>query len=141
MNSKLTQHLMYALFGLVMGCLLSAVGFTDFNEVHNMFTFSDFRLLLLFASTVAITMVGFAVLARKVTIPKKSFTKGTIPGSILFGTGWAITGACPSIALVQLGEGKIVAAFTVLGILFGVWMYRKLAAGGMQLDTGVCGEA
>jgi uncharacterized membrane protein YedE/YeeE len=106
-----------------------------------MFTFSDFRLLFLFASSVAITMIGFALLARRTTIPKKPFTKGTIPGSILFGTGWAITGACPSIALVQLGEGKIVAVFTVLGILFGVWMYRRLAAGGMQLDTGVCGEA
>ena len=29
----------------------------------------------------------------------------------------------------------------MLGIMFGVWGYRKLAAGGMQLDTGVCGEA
>jgi uncharacterized membrane protein YedE/YeeE len=106
-----------------------------------MFIFSDFRLLFLFAATVGITMIGFAIIARKANIPKKSFTKGTIPGSMLFGTGWAITGSCPSIALVQVGEGKLVALVTVLGILFGVWTYRKLAAGGLQLDTGVCGEA
>lgn len=141
MNAKLKQHLLYGVFGLLMGCTLSAVGFTDFGEVHNMFIFSEFRLLFLFAATVAISMVGFAVLGRNANIARKSYTKGTIPGSILFGAGWAITGACPSIALVQLGEGKLAAVFTVFGILFGVWMYRKLAAGGMQLDTGVCGEA
>ena len=124
-----------------MGTILSMVGFTDYTEVHNMFIFADLRLLFLFAATVGITMAGFFVLGRNSNIPKKSYTKGTVPGSILFGAGWAITGACPSIALVQLGEGKIVALFTILGILAGVWGYRKLASGGMQLDTGVCGEA
>lgn len=141
MNSKAKLHLLYGAFGLLMGVTLSLVGFTDFSEVHNMFIFSDFRLLCLFAATVGITMLGFAIVARKSSIPKKTFTRGTIPGSVLFGAGWAITGACPSIALVQIGEGKLVALSTVLGILFGVWSYRKLAAGGMQLDTGVCGEA
>jgi uncharacterized membrane protein YedE/YeeE len=141
MSQKFKQHLAYGAFGLIMGCTLSLVGFTDFSEVHKMFIFAEFRLLFLFAATVGITMLAFAVLGRNKNIPKKAFNKGTIPGSILFGVGWAITGACPSIALVQLGEGKIAAVFTVFGILFGVWSYRKLAAGGMQLDTGVCGES
>jgi len=141
MNSKTKQHLWYCAFGLIMGGILSLVGFTDFTEVHNMFIFADFRLLLLFATTVAITMAGFGLFARNSNIPKKPFSKGTIPGSILFGAGWAITGSCPSIALVQLGEGKLIAVVTIMGILFGVWGYRKLAAGGMKLDTGVCGEA
>jgi len=135
------QHIWYGVFGILMGGTLSLVGFTDFSEVHGMFTFSDFRLLFLFAATVALTMAGFGLLARNANIPKKSFNKGTVPGSILFGAGWAITGSCPSIALVQLGEGKFIAVVTLLGIMFGVWGYRKLAAGGMQLDTGVCGEA
>ena len=141
MSSKFKQHLLYSAFGLIMGCTLSLVGFTDFSEVHNMFIFADFRLLFLFAATVGITMVGFAVLGRKKNIPRKAFNKGTIPGSVLFGAGWAISGACPSIALVQLGEGKIAALFTVIGILFGVWSYRKLASGGFEMDTGVCGES
>jgi len=34
-----------------------------------------------------------------------------------------------------------IALVTIVGILFGVWAYRKLAAGGMKLDAGVCGEA
>ena len=41
----------------------------------------------------------------------------------------------------NFGEGKVIALVTILGILTGVCGYRKLAAGGMKLDTGVCGEA
>jgi hypothetical protein len=51
-----------------------------------------------------------------------------------------MTGACPSIALVQLGEGKIGALLTIFGIVTGVWVYRTIAAPSFQLDTGVCGE-
>ncbi len=141
MSDSFNQHLIYGMYGLFMGVILSLVGFTNYAEVHKMFIFADFRLLFMFAATVGISMVGFAVLARKANLPRKSFTKGTVPGSLLFGAGWAITGACPSIALVQLGEGQFAAIFTVLGMLFGVWSYRRLAAGGLQLDTGVCGEA
>ena len=141
MSTSTRQHLWYALFGLFMGRVLSLVGFTDFSQVHSMFVFQDFRLLFMFAATVAITMAGFALFARRSNIPKKALNKGTIPGSLLFGAGWAITGSCPSIALVQLGEGKLIALVTIAGILAGVWTYRKLAAGGMKLDTGVCGES
>lgn len=141
MSDSFNQHILYGLFGLCMGGLLSMVGFTDYTEVHNMFIFADFRLFFMFAATVGITMIGFGILARNAKIPKKPFNKGTVPGSILFGTGWAITGACPSIALVQIGEGQFAALFSVMGILFGVWTYRRLAAGGLQMDTGVCGEA
>ncbi len=141
MNSRSMQHFWYGLFGLFMGGTLSLTGFTDFSEVHSMFIFSDFRLFFTFAASVALIMGGFFLIARNSNIPKKPFSKGTVPGSILFGTGWAITGACPSIALVQLGEGKAIALVTIFGMLFGVWGYRKLAAGGMKLDTGVCGES
>ena len=140
MTTSSREHLIYAVFGLAMGVVLSRTGFTDFSEVHNMFTLTDSRLLLAFIVSIGISMLGFLILARGKHIAKKSFNKGTIPGSIIFGTGWALTGACPSIALVQLGEGKLAAVFSLLGILAGVWVYRRLAAGSLQLDTGICGE-
>jgi len=140
MSPKLKEHLYYALFGLAMGMILSLVGFTSFDEVHKMFTFKDFRLLFAFGGAVGLLALGFAILTRGKDIARKQFNKGTIPGSMIFGTGWAITGSCPSIALVQLGEGQLAAAFVVLGIFFGVWSYRRMASGSLQLDTGVCGE-
>ncbi|VAW90713.1 hypothetical protein MNBD_GAMMA21-1793 [hydrothermal vent metagenome] len=123
-----------------MGLVLSFTGFSDFESIHNMFIFSDLRLLYLFIATLMLSALGFAILTRQIKLNKKPVTSGTVPGSIMFGIGWALTGACPSIALVQIGEGKMAALFTVLGIFFGVWVYRKLSTSTLKLDKGVCGE-
>lgn len=134
------QHFFFGLFGLAMGATLAGAGFTNFTLVHEMFTFQNFGLLLVFAGAVVLNAIGFTVLARGQKIPKKPFTKGVVPGSAMFGVGWALTGACPAVALVQLGQGQLAAIATLSGILFGVWAYRRLAAGGLKLDTHVCGE-
>lgn len=133
-------HIHYGMFGLLMGAGLTYAGFADFEEVHNMFTLTDFRLLLAFAAAIAINVLGFYFIAKKSQTGKKKFSSGTVPGAVIFGVGWAITGACPSIALVQLGQGQLAAIATLLGILFGTFFYRKVVAGALKLDTGVCGE-
>ena len=97
-------------------------------------------MLYVFCGAVGLSMVGFFLFFRKRDILKKTYNGGTVSGSIMFGVGWAMTGACPSIALVQLGEGQIAAVVTIVGIILGVWIYRKIAAPSFQLDTGVCGE-
>lgn len=135
------RHFAYGFFGLAMGTILGMSGFSDFEQVHKMFVFEDLRLLMGFAGAVGLSMMGFFILGRGRDIAKKKYNKGTIPGSIMFGAGWAICGACPSIALVQLGQGQLAAIYTLLGIGFGVWVYRKLSSGqSMKLDNGVCGE-
>lgn len=139
-TSTLKEHLGFGAFGLLMGIVLTGAGFTNFAKIHEMFTFQSFGLLLTFAGAVLLSGIGFAALARGKKVAKKKYNKGTIPGGVAFGVGWAITGACPAIALAQLGSGQLAAIATLSGILFGVWVYRRMATGGMQLDTGICGE-
>ncbi len=141
MQAKSTrEYMFYSLFGLGMGITLSLGGLTDFGEIHSLFILQNIPMLLVFAVAIGLSMLGFMFILRGKQVAKKPFTKGTLPGSVLFGVGWALTGACPSIALVQLGEGKIAAALTISGILAGVWMYRKGTATMFQFDTGICGE-
>ncbi len=130
----------YSLFGLAMGATLSMAGLSDYTQIHSLFILENIPLLLVFALAIGMNMVGFMILSRNKKTPKKKLTKGTISGSILFGIGWALTGACPSIALVQLGEGKIAALATVAGILAGVWFYRRATSSALKFDTGICGE-
>ncbi|MGA7799845.1 MAG: hypothetical protein WCC36_03460 [Gammaproteobacteria bacterium] len=61
-----------------------------------MFTFQSFTLLAVFAGAMVPNGVGFAVLGRGDKVAKKKYNKGTVPGSIVFGVGQAITGARPS---------------------------------------------
>ncbi len=139
-NTSIRDYFLYAIFGVGMGVTLSLGGLADFEQIHTLFLLQNIPLLLVFVTSIGLSMLGFAILFRNRDIPKKAYNGGTIPGSIMFGVGWAMTGACPSIALVQLGEGKIGAILTIFGILTGVWVYRKIAAPTFQLDTGVCGE-
>lgn len=139
MNRRaLRYHLLFAIFGLVMGFCLYWIGFADYDEVHRLFIMEDLRLLFTFAGAVVLAGVGFATLARHQSLPPKPLHKGTIPGGILFGIGWAITGACPSIAMVQLGVGKLPALVTIAGIIIGVWIFRNLRARFFNWDTGAC---
>ncbi len=140
MRSHRLQVFYAGFFGLVLGATLSLAGLTDFAEIHRLFLLDNLRLILVFAGAIGLSMLGFRLLGRRASIISKPFTNGTIPGSVLFGAGWALTGACPSIALVQLGEGKLVVLATILGILAGVWLYRRGLPRRLQIDAGICGE-
>lgn len=136
--TSLQQHLRHAFVGLVMGYVLSRVGFSSFTEVHKMFVFADLRLLFAFAGGVAIALIVFKFFTDGSAAPHKILHRGIIPGSVLFGIGWALTGACPSVALVQLGEGRLAAVGTIVGIASGIGLYWFARARYFRWDTGAC---
>ena len=126
MSMHRRSTLALAALGLALGFTISMSGLSDWSELHRMFTFRDLRLLLGFAGAVALAMGGFFLFARHDQIPAKHVVAGTVPGALLFGAGWAVAGACPGAALVQLGEGKWAALFTLAGILAGARLHDQL---------------
>lgn len=140
MNKRLRMryHLLLALFGLLIGFSLHRMGFSDYGEMHKLFTFQDFRLLISVSGAVAIAALGFRLVARGEKIVHKPLHKGTAPGGILFGVGWALTGACPNVVLIHVGEGKLIAMATVMGIICGVWLFRFLKPRFFRWTTGSC---
>ena len=135
------KYLVYGFLGTAMGFILARIGFANYDEINKMFAFTDFRLLLTFASSVAVLMIiGFAF---RSSFPRqdKFIQPGTLPGSMLFGFGWAVTGACPSLVFVQLGQGRIPAIMTLFGIYLGVVLYRKVHAKYFLWDVGSCNSA
>jgi uncharacterized membrane protein YedE/YeeE len=57
--------------------------------------------------------------------PKK-FDKGQIYGGLIFGLGWAMTGACPGPIFAQIGAGIGVGIVVFLSALLGTWTYGLL---------------
>jgi uncharacterized membrane protein YedE/YeeE len=141
MKSKFAIHVIYAIMGLVMGLILSAIGFADYDELFRMFTFADMRMLFAFAGGIAIAGAVFGILSitRLARLEKKPYHPGTIMGSILFGYGWVMCGACPGIALIQVGQGKLPAVLTLVGIFAGIRTYRFLHQRFFNWDSGTCG--
>jgi uncharacterized membrane protein YedE/YeeE len=128
--------------GAAMGFILSRIGFSSWDEVHGMFTFAEPRMFLAFAIGVAL-LAGATLLlrrlgSRRVRSVMRPIHRGTVLGGVLFGAGWALSGACPSIALVQLGEGQLAAGFTLAGIFAGNWLYALARERYLHWDTGSC---
>ena len=123
--------------GLGLGYVVANIGFGDYAELNRMFTFQDLRMLLSFAAAVAILVVAFAILQVRRTPGR--IHAGVVPGAVLFGTGWAISGGCPAIPIIQVASGYLPALITIAGVLVGMWACRWANARYFHLDRGSCG--
>jgi uncharacterized protein len=123
--------------GLALGYIVESIGFGDYAQLNRMFTFQDLRMLLSFAGAVAIIVVVFGVLQVRRTPGR--IHAGVVPGAILFGTGWAISGGCPAIPIVQVASGYLPALVTIAGVIVGIWLCRWANARYFHLDRGSCG--
>jgi uncharacterized membrane protein YedE/YeeE len=61
-----------------------------------------------------------------IVLPQKEYHHGVIIGSLIFGFGWALTGACPGPLYAQIGSGFLVTIVTLAAALLGTWFYGRL---------------
>ena len=113
--------------GGTLGFVISSIGFGDYEQLFLMMTFGDLRMFLAFAGAVAISVAGYRLLRSSRPLPTRTFHRGIVTGGVAFGLGWAVCGACPGIAFAQLGQGKLWAAVTLLGITFGTLAHQRLS--------------
>ncbi len=132
----------YLLFGIIFGFALSRSGASDYNFIHQMFTGENLKLALLMGTAIVTGAIGMKILKltgnkdiqdKVIIINRKPLTKYTGIGGALFGLGWAVTGACPGTVLAQIGEGKLLGLFTLLGIVFGTYIYALISEKNRQL--------
>jgi len=123
---------LFMLFGILFGFILSRAGVTDYDVIAGMFRLTDVHLFGVIGSAIGTAALGFWALRRAgnrtisgepIDLRRKPWQRGAIWGGLVLGAGWALTGACPGTSLVQVGEGKLVALFTVAGILAGTYVY------------------
>jgi len=83
-------------------------------------------------SAVAVGMLSVWLIKRfqvktvdgeEITFHPKQYNKGNIFGGLLFGFGWAMTGACPGPLFAQIGTGAGVILVTILSAIAGTWTY------------------
>jgi uncharacterized protein len=119
--------LLFAVFGVAFGFVLSRSGATDYQVIQEMFLFRDVQLYGIIGTAVAVIAPGLWVLRRwgrtlggePLQVPTKPRHRGNVVGGILFGVGWSMTGMCPGPVLVNLGEGKLYAWAAFAGVLVG----------------------
>lgn len=122
--------------GLALGFAVTRIGFGDYGELNAMFTFQDLRMLFAFAGAVALIVVAFLLLRVRRTPGR--IHAGVVPGAILFGTGWAISGGCPAIPIIQVASGYLPAVVTIGGVVVGMKLARWANTRFLRIDRGSC---
>ena len=124
------------LLGLALGFTVARLGFADFGQLHQMLIFRDLRLLFAFATAAGLSIALFALIRGLLPAETDRIERGTIPGAILFGIGWAITGACPGVVLIQLGQGIPLALVTLAGVFTGIAIHSRFIRPAAGESTG-----
>lgn len=129
------RKLLFLLIGTLFGLALLKADAISWFRMQEMFRFQGFQMFGLFITAIPTAALGVFILRRfrvktldgePIVILKKKFNLGYVYGSLLFGIGWALTGACPGPVYVQLGSGLTIAIITLISPLAGTWVYSYL---------------
>ncbi|NCB24975.1 MAG: YeeE/YedE family protein [Bacteroidia bacterium] len=132
----MVKKLGFLVAGIFFGFVLSRSGASEYNFIYWMFTGENLKLALLMGTAIVTGAIGMQIIKRtgnkdakgkEIQINRKPLNKYTVIGGVLFGLGWAVTGACPGTVLAQVGEGKLLALFTLIGLIFGTFIYSLFA--------------
>ncbi|RYG06115.1 MAG: transporter [Chitinophagaceae bacterium] len=128
-------NLRYLLFGSLLGIVFVKGEIISWYRIQEMFRFQSFHMYGVIGSAVITAMIAVFVIKKMgikaadgtaISFPVKKFNKGQIFGGLLFGLGWAMTGACPGPLFAQIGTGALVVIVVLLSAIAGTWVYGKL---------------
>lgn len=131
---KFTNNLKYAIVGIVFGIVFVKAEIVSWFRIQEMFRFQSFHMYGVIGTAVIVGAISVFLIKKfniktihgeTIDIPKKEFNKGNIIGGLLFGFGWALTGACPGPLFAQLGTGVVAVLIVILSAGFGTWIYGK----------------
>ncbi len=125
-------NIFYAIAGALFGIVLVKSQVISWFRIQEMFRLQSFHMYGVIGSAVAVGMLSVWLIKRfqvktidgeEITFHPKQYNKGNIIGGLLFGFGWAMTGACPGPLFAQIGTGAGVIFVTILSAIAGTWTY------------------
>lgn len=125
-------NLKYAAAGLFFGILLVKAEVISWYRIQEMFRLQSFHMYGIIGSAVIVGMISVFIIKKykiktiygePIEFVSKKFNKGNIYGGLMFGFGWALTGACPGPLFAQIGTGATVVIVTLLSAILGTWTY------------------
>lgn len=133
-TERFSVNLKYIIGGLLFGLVLIKSEVVSWFRIQEMFRFQGFHMYGVIGSAVITGIVSVWLLKKfkvkalnglEIRVKPKTFNLGQIFGGLLFGFGWALTGACPGPIYAQIGAGFSTTIFTLLSAILGVWIYGR----------------
>ncbi len=124
--------LKYTAVGALFGIVFVKAEIISWFRIQEMFKLQSFHMYGVIGTAVITGVLSVAIIKKfniktlqgeSIVIIPKHFSKGQIYGGLLFGLGWAMTGACPGPLFAQIGTGTLSVLVVIASALLGTWTY------------------
>ncbi|MBA2761554.1 MAG: YeeE/YedE family protein [Segetibacter sp.] len=131
-KKSIFSYTKYLIMGILFGIILVKSEVISWYRIQEMFRLQSFHMFGVIGSAVVTGIISVWLIKKfniktirgeQIELPTKKFNKGQIYGGLIFGFGWAITGACPGPLFAQIGTGFSVIIVTLLSAIAGTWVY------------------
>lgn len=127
----------YLLIGIFFGIVATKSEIISWFRIQEMFRFQAFHMYGIIGSAVVVAFIAIRLINRgsirsadgsEINIPPKEMGKGIRywAGGIIFGFGWALTGACPGPMFALVGNGFPVILVAIASAIAGAWVYGAM---------------
>lgn len=132
LEHKWYHNLKYLLVGILFGIVFVKAEVISWFRIYEMFRLKSFHMYGIIGSAVLVGVVSIYLIKRfdiktiygePIKLKSKVYNHGQIYGGLIFGFGWALTGACPGPLYAQIGTGISVVLVTLLSAILGTWVY------------------
>jgi uncharacterized protein len=123
----------YLLAGVLFGVVMTKSEAISWYRIQEMFRFQSFHMYGIIGTAVILGVIGVAIIKKfslkdisgsPIVFTPKSFSIiSYLVGGILFGLGWALTGACPGPIIVNIGNGFLAMGIVFVFALIGTYLY------------------
>ncbi len=132
---KWYDNIKYGIVGILFGIVFTKAEIISWFRIQEMFRLQSFHMYGVIGTAVVVGMISVWLIKKykiksiegeSIEFTPKKFNKGQIYGGLIFGLGWALTGACPGPLFAQIGSGFLVVAVVLLSAIAGTWTYGFL---------------
>lgn len=127
------KSIKFILAGIVFGIVMTKSEAVSWYRIQEMFRFQSFHMYGIICTAVVLGVISVLIIKKfkfkdiggsAILFKDKDRSyKKYIFGGIIFGLGWALSGACPGPMFVNLGGGYPAVGIVILGALLGTYLY------------------
>lgn len=130
------RYIIHLIFGIVFGIILSKAEVISWFRIQEMFRFQSIHMYGIIGSAIFVGSISVLIIrkfniktfsGKKVDLtPKPVMGYANFMGGLIFGLGWAFTGACPGPIYAIIGNGIPVFIVVLLFAYLGAYTYGVL---------------
>ncbi len=129
------SNLKYVVIGIFFGIVFVKGEVVSWFRIQEMFRLSSFHMYGVIGTGVVVAAIATLLIKKiniktiqgeEVVFSERPFNKGNVIGGLLFGFGWAMTGACPGPMYGLIGSGFLVFVVALLSAVAGTYLYGIL---------------